>query len=166
MKSLLSVLTLAVTARAATSRISAPPECLTVGHGSGNYSTIQSAVDSLKASPSSPQCLFIQPGTYDEQVHVDDSKGPVTFYGYTHDTSSHLGNQVTITGNRSQADGLSNEETATVRLHAANFRMYNINVRNTHGPGSQAVAMSVSKYLLLGLCFSPTEHQKFVAREV
>ena len=152
MNSIISVLALAATALAASGHTSAFPECLTVGKGGGKYSTIQSAVDSLKASAasSSPQCLFIQPGTYDEQVYVDSTKGPVSFYGYTHDASSYRGNQVTITGRKSQAEGLSDDDTAVVRIRAANFKMYNINVQNTHGPGSQAVALSARECFVSG----------------
>lgn len=32
--------------------------------------------------------------------------------------------------------------SGTLRAWASNFSMYNINVENTHGPGSQAVALS------------------------
>ena len=41
-----------------------------------------------------------------------------------------------------EADGLSNDETATLRVKAANFKLYNVNVANTYGKGSQAVALS------------------------
>lgn len=49
---------------------------------------------------------------------------------------------MTITHGLSQADGLSNDETATLRVKAANFKLYNVNVANTYGKGSQAVAVS------------------------
>ncbi|KUI73936.1 Pectinesterase [Cytospora mali] len=129
-----------ITAAVATSRTSAPSGCITVG--SGGYSTIQSAVDSLSTSSSTAQCIFIEPGTYSEQVLVSSRSAQLTIYGYTEDTSSYSGNQVTITGKLSQADGLSNDETATLRVKAANFKLYNVNVANTYGQGSQAVALS------------------------
>lgn len=37
---------------------------------------------------------------------------------------------------------LSNDETATLRVKAANFKLYNVNVNNGYGQGSQAVALS------------------------
>lgn len=140
MKHLLVFLT-SVTAALATSRTSAPSGCITIGSG-GSYSTIQSAVDSLSTSSTTAQCLFIEPGTYSEQVLVSSRTAQLTIYGYTEDISSYSSNQVTITGSLSQADGLSNDETATLRVKAANFKMYNINVANTYGKGSQAVALS------------------------
>jgi pectinesterase len=140
MKYLLAFLT-TIAAALADGRTSAPSGCITVGSG-GKFDTIQSAVDSLSTSSSDAQCIFIQPGTYSEQVLVSSRKAQLTVYGYTKDTSSYSANQVTITGSLSQANGLSNDETATLRVKATNFKMYNINVANTYGKGSQAVALS------------------------
>lgn len=140
MKSILGSLALASTVLAA-GRTAAPEGCITVAKSGAKYTTIQAAVDSLPAS-SSARCVFIQPGTYAEQVLVDAAKGAVTLYGYTDDTAGHAGNKVTITASKSQADGLTNDETATLRVKAAGFKMYNVNVNNGHGQGSQAVALS------------------------
>ncbi|KAK8070191.1 hypothetical protein PG994_006807 [Apiospora phragmitis] len=134
MKLMLGSLALAGSVLAA-GRTSAPSGCITVAKSGGQYSTIQAAVNALPGASSS-RCIFIQPGTYTEQVLVDTSKGAgITFYGYTDATSGHA-------GNKSQADGLTNDETATLRVKAADFKMYNINVNNGHGSGSQAVALS------------------------
>ncbi|KAK8085729.1 pectinesterase [Apiospora hydei] len=141
MKLILGSLALASSVLAA-GRTSAPSGCITVGKSGEKYTTIQSAVNALPGA-SSGKCIFIQPGTYTEQVLVDASKGAgITLYGYTDDTASHAGNKVTITSSKSQADGLSNDETATLRVKAADFKMYNVNVNNGHGAGSQAVALS------------------------
>lgn len=139
MKSLIALLSCAGTALAV-SRTSAPAGCITVG--SGGYSTIQAAVNSLSTSASGTQCIFISPGTYKEQVLVSARSAQLTIYGSTTDTTGYAANSVTITGSKSQADGLSNDETATLRVKAANFKLYNVNVANTYGKGSQAVALS------------------------
>ncbi|KAI1341146.1 family 8 carbohydrate esterase [Xylariaceae sp. FL0016] len=126
----------------AENRTSAPDGCLTVSSSGGDYTTIQDAVNSLSTSSSDAQCIFITAGTYQEQVLVSERSAQLTFYGYTEDTSSYSGNQATITYNLSQDDGLSNDETATLRVKATNFKMYNVNVDNSFGEGSQAVALS------------------------
>lgn len=41
-----------------------------------------------------------------------------------------------------QADGLDNDGTATMRVWTTNFKMYNVNLVNTYGEGSQALAVS------------------------
>ncbi|KAH7025592.1 carbohydrate esterase family 8 protein [Macrophomina phaseolina] len=120
---------------------SPPSGALTVG-SSGKYSTIQDAVDALSTSSSSAQTIFIYQGTYKEQVVIPKLSGALTIYGYSKDESSYSGNTVTISAGKSQADGLSNDGTATLAVHTGNIKVYNINVANTYGSGSQAVALS------------------------
>lgn len=125
----------------ATSRTSAPSGCITAGSG-GTYSTIQDAVNSLSTTSTTAQCIFIEPGTYNEQVVVTARSAQLTFYGYTTNTAEYSTNVVTITNDLSQASGLTDDETGTLRVQATNFKMYNINVANTYGDGSQAIALS------------------------
>ncbi|KAI1324716.1 pectin lyase fold/virulence factor [Xylariaceae sp. FL0255] len=138
---LLASLALATTAMA-TSRTSAPSGCLSVAKSGATYSTIQAAVNALSTTSTSAQCIFINPGTYTEQVLVNAHDAELTFYGYTEDTSGYADNQVEITYSASQATGLSDDETGTLRIKTSNFKMYNINVNNGYGSGSQAIALS------------------------
>ncbi|POS69020.1 pectinesterase [Diaporthe helianthi] len=140
MKSIFALLSCATAALAA-SRTSAPSGCITVGSGS-SFSTIQAALNSLSTTASGKQCIFIKSGTYKEQVLVSARSAQLTIYGSTTDTTSYAANSVTITGSKSQADGLGNDETATLRVKAVNFKLYNVNVANTYGKGSQALALS------------------------
>ncbi|KXS94463.1 hypothetical protein AC578_4500 [Pseudocercospora eumusae] len=126
---------------AAVSRTTAPSGALVVG-GDGEYSTIQGAVDALSKSSSEEQIIFIQPGTYREQVFIDSLSGPLTIYGSTSDTSSYASNKVIITAGESQETQSNNDLTATLRVHTSNFKLYNVNVVNSHGEGSQALALS------------------------
>lgn len=141
MKSLLLLLAL-TTLTAAKGRTSPPPGCLSVGKSGGAYSTIQSAVNALDTSSSSPQCIFINPGVYAEQVLVPARRAQLSVYGYTTDVSGYAANTVTVTAAKSQELGISNDETATLRVKVVNFRLYNVNVNNSFGKGSQAVAVS------------------------
>ncbi|KAJ1328243.1 pectinesterase [Microdochium nivale] len=126
----------------AAGRTSAPAGCLNVAKSGGQFSTIQNAVNSLSTSAGGKQCIFVNPGTYNEQVLVSSRASQLTIYGYTTDTSSYGANQVIITGRKSQADGIGNDATATLRVKANGFKLYNVVVRNTYGEGSQAVAVS------------------------
>lgn len=143
MKNLCVVFGLLSSALAA-SRTSAPSGCVTVAKSGGAFSTIQSAINSLSTSSSGSQCIFIQPGSYNEQVLVSSRSAQLSIYGYTSDDTSYAANTVTITFGLSQKDGLSNDETATLRVKAKGFRLYNINVVNSYGEGSQAVALSAA----------------------
>jgi pectinesterase len=83
----------------------------------------------------------------------------LVLYGYTSDTSSYTGNKVTITYNLSQASGVSNDGSATLRAEIGNLKVYNINVVNSYGKGSQAVAVSAQgdKTGFYGVSFKGTE---------
>ncbi|KAK3307181.1 carbohydrate esterase family 8 protein [Chaetomium strumarium] len=129
-------------ARAA--RTNPPAGCLAVG-SSATYKTVQSAVNALSQSSSTAQCIFIYKGTYNEQVYIPALKSALAIYGETADTSSFSANTVTIQQGKSQDDGISNDETATLRAHTPNLKVYNINLVNTRGKGSQAVALSAQK---------------------
>lgn len=130
-----------VSAALAASRTSAPSGCSTVSKSGGDYSTVQAAVDAIKSS-SGEKCIFIAEGTYDEQVVIPSTSAQITIYGYTTDDTSYKSNKATISHGLSQADGLNNEQTATLGIRAPNFKLYNVNVENTYGEGSQAVALS------------------------
>ncbi|KAF2273027.1 carbohydrate esterase family 8 protein [Westerdykella ornata] len=128
----------------AAGRTSPPSGCLVVSKtaSSGQYKTVQSAVNALSTTSTSPQCIFIYQGTYNEQVYIPSRKAALTIYGYTTDTSTYTGNTVTITQKLSQDDVANNDLTATLRAHSANFKLYNVNLVNTRGQGSQALALS------------------------
>lgn len=49
---------------------------------------------------------------------------------------------MTITNNLNAQDNGGNDPCATVRAHSANFKMYNVIVKNTYGAGKQATALS------------------------
>lgn len=139
MPSLATILAIAGPALALTSP---PSGALTVG-SSGDYSTIQDAVDALDSSTSTAQTIFIYQGTYEEQVVVPAISSELTIYGYSESEGSYSGNTVTITAGKSQDDGLDNDGTATLAIHSsANIKVFNLNVVNSFGEGSQAVALS------------------------
>lgn len=127
---------LASTALAATSRTSAPSGCSTVASSDGDYTSVQDAVDAA----SEGGCIFLAEGTYSEQVYVTTES--LTIYGYTADTSDYAGNKAIITAGYSQDDGLTDDETGTLRVHAADFKLYNVDIVNSRGEGSQAIALS------------------------
>ena len=122
-------------------RTSAPAGALVVGT-SGKYSKVQDAVNALSSSSTAAQSIFIQAGTYDEQVYIPALKGALTVYGYTTDTSSYSKNTVTITAGVGLDTAANDDATGTLRVHTTNFKLYNVNVKNTRGQGSQALALS------------------------
>jgi pectinesterase len=116
-----------------------PAGALVVGQG-GQYKTVQQAVNAAKPG----QTIFIKSGTYREQVWVKKDKPKITIIGQSSSDASYKGNTVTITGNLAQDNpkGSNNDQTGVLRAHGDNFRLYNVNLVNTRGKGSQALALS------------------------
>ncbi|KAJ8093395.1 hypothetical protein AAF712_002217 [Marasmius tenuissimus] len=138
----LSAVFVFVQAVIAASRTSPPSGAIVVRAGtstSGEFKTVQSAVNSLP-NDSSSRSIFIYPGTYTEQVYITRA-GPLTIYGYTDDTSTYTKNQATITFNAGTDTAGSNDASGTLRIHKDDFKMYNVNVKNTR-TGIQAGAIS------------------------
>ncbi|KAF8189316.1 pectinesterase [Pholiota molesta] len=127
----------------AVSRTTPPSGALIVRAGTtttGEFKTVSSAIASLP-NDSSTRSIFIFPGTYSEQVYITRT-GPLTIYGYTNDTSSYVGNQATIQAGVPASTAGSDDASGTLRIHKNDFKMYNVNVKNTFGVGSQAIAIS------------------------
>lgn len=129
-KTLLTLLTSA-TAVLAASRTTTPSGCLHVAKSGGDYTTFQAAVNALSTSSTSDQCIFIDQGTYTEQVYIPARSAKLTVYGYTTDTTGYASNGATITYNNNAASAGNNDASATVRVWSDNFKMYNLNIINS-----------------------------------
>lgn len=67
----------------------------------------------------------------------------LTIYGETDDTSDYSGNTVSIEHSSSLASGAADDEhTGTLIIESDNVAVYNIDIKNTYGEGSQAIALS------------------------
>ncbi|KAK6523582.1 hypothetical protein TWF281_001563 [Arthrobotrys megalospora] len=111
------------------------------GTQSGEYSSLAAALASL-GSGTSAKTIFIYQGTYDGRVEIT-YQGPLTIMGYTTNINSYTSNTVTIQHNSGDnAGSLDNSATMRIDGKQQNFRLYNINVRNLRGQGTQAVAVS------------------------
>lgn len=104
---------------------------------------IQDAVDSIDTSSSDASSIYISAGTYSEQVTISEMSGSLTIYGETEDTSDYTNNVVTIEHSSSLASGAADDEsTGTMIIEAENVAIYNIDIKNTYGEGSQAIALA------------------------
>ncbi|CAN8101875.1 unnamed protein product [Discula destructiva] len=131
------------TSSGSSSRTSAPSGSITVCDSGCDYTTIQDAVDSLDTSSSDAQSIYISSGTYTEQVTIPSLSGALSIYGETTDTSDYSGNVVSIEHSSSLASGAADDEhTGTLIIEADNVAVYNIDIKNTYGEGSQAIALS------------------------
>lgn len=118
----------------AASRTSPPSGCLHVAKSGGQYTSVQAAINTLSTSSTADQCVFVNQGTYTEQVYVASRAARLTIYGYTADTSSYAGNKATITFNKDAKAAGNNDKSGTLRVAAANVKVYNLNVINSCTP--------------------------------
>ncbi|KAH7145437.1 pectin lyase fold/virulence factor [Dactylonectria estremocensis] len=120
-------------------RTTAPSGAIIVAESGGDFSSIQAAVDSVSSSDA---VIFVQPGTYEEQVLIPDTVGTLTIYGYTEDDQDYSKNQVTLTHSLGADEAGNNDSSGTLRAKNNGLKVYNINVVNSRGKGVQAIALS------------------------
>lgn len=108
--------------------------------GSGQYKTVQAALNTLSTSNTTPTQIRIKPGTYREKLSV--TKPFVTFCGETGKTSSTIltYNDGASTLN-SSGTAIGTSGSASVTIKANDISVENITIENSFGVGSQAVAL-------------------------
>ena len=108
--------------------------------GSGDYPTVQNAVDHafdrVLAPTTARLIIEIRPGIYHERVRVPRDRPRVTFLGQ--DAQSTV-----ITYGLGAKDVGGTFFSATVDINADEFEAQNITFENSYGAGTQAVAISV-----------------------
>lgn len=108
--------------------------------GSGQYKTVQAALNTISSSNTTPTQLRIKPGTYREKLSV--TKPFVTFCGETGKEASTI-----LTYNdgastlKSDGTAIGTSGSASVTIKANDISMENITIENSFGVGSQAVAL-------------------------
>lgn len=111
--------------------------------GSGQYRTVQAALNTLSNSNSTPTQIRIKSGVYREKLTV--TKPFVTFCGETGKQASTVltYNDTSSTPNGSGGT-LGTSGSTSVLITANDVSVENITIENSHGPGIQAVALRVN----------------------
>ncbi|MQL73734.1 hypothetical protein Taro_006066 [Colocasia esculenta] len=105
--------------------------------GSGNFSTVQAAVDSAPNKGKARYVIYVKQGTYAENVNVGKSKTNLMIVGDGM-------NKTTITGSLNVVDGSTTFNSATLAAVGEGFILQDICIQNTAGPEKhQAVALRV-----------------------
>ncbi|TLM78209.1 pectate lyase [Microbulbifer harenosus] len=111
--------------------------------GSGQFSSVQAAINSVSASNSQPIQIRIRPGVYYEKLLIDRPKltlcgekgqaaATVLTYNDTADTSNGSGGTLGTSGSTS------------ISITADDISVENLTMENSHGPGIQAVAARIA----------------------
>ena len=114
--------------------------------GSGQFSTVQAAIDSVPDGNESRVVIVIRPGVYKEYVHVSKSKRFVTFRGVSAERTRLTFDRA---ANKKRPDGTlyGTSGSASVFIEADDFAAENITFENSAAPRKevgQALAMKVT----------------------
>lgn len=108
--------------------------------GTGNFTSVQAAIDACKAFPDQPMVIFVKNGVYKEKVRVPACNNHLTIVGEsvakTIITYDDYFNKI----NRGRN---STFYTYTLIVEANDFCAENITIENAAGPVGQAVALHV-----------------------
>ena len=105
--------------------------------GTGEYTSIQDAIDVMRVYPLQPITLYIKNGVYNEKIELPANNTDVTFIGENVDSTI-------ITWNDYSGKGKHTTFTSyTAKISGNRFRAENITFANSAGPVGQALALYV-----------------------
>jgi len=137
-KHLLLIVTFCITALVA--KANPTFDIIVAKDGSGNFSTIQQAIDETKAFPPKRITIFIKNGIYNEKVKVHAWNTDLTIIGESADSTIITYNDYFDKINRGRN---STFHTWTMLVEGNNFIAENLTIENSAGPVGQAVALHV-----------------------
>jgi len=108
--------------------------------GSGNFTSIQKAIDACKAFPDSRIIIFVKNGIYKEKLQVPSCNSRLSIIGESAEKTIISYDDYFDKINRGRN---STFYTYTLLVQANDFRLENITVENTAGAVGQAVALHV-----------------------
>jgi len=108
--------------------------------GSGDYTSVQKAIDACKAFPDQRITIFVKNGIYKEKLVVPSCNTMLSLIGESRDKTILTFDDYFGKINRGRN---STFFTYTLFVQANDFRLENITVENSAGPVGQAVALHV-----------------------
>lgn len=108
--------------------------------GSGDFTTIQSAIEASKAFPYNRVRIFIKKGVYHERVFIPSWNTKISLIGESKDSTI-----ISYDDNFKKTDKGRNSTfyTSTLLVQGNDFHAENLTIENTSGPVGQAIALSV-----------------------
>ena len=108
--------------------------------GSGNFTTIQSAVEACKSFPYQRIRIYIKKGTYHEKVFIPSWNTKISLIGESKDSTIVTFGDYFIKINKGPN---STFYTPTLLVQGNDFYARNLTIENSAGPVGQALALSV-----------------------
>ena len=112
------------------------PDLIVASDGSGDFKSVQEAINSVTTSEGKPTVIYIKPGTYKEKIRVPAEKRNLKLMGESYETTIlTYDDHAKVT-----------KDYASTRVYAEDFYAENLTFRNTidsRKGGSQAAALRV-----------------------
>ncbi|MDB5229910.1 MAG: pectin esterase [Chitinophagaceae bacterium] len=120
-----------------------PNKIIVAQDGSGNYKTVQQALNSISLKNAKPVIIFIRKGFYKEKLHLDSTKNNVTLIG--EDKFKTILSYDDHTGKLSPSgDTINTRTSASFLVKANNFKAENLTFQNDAGfSARQAVGLEI-----------------------
>lgn len=123
--------------------VAQPLKMVVAKDGSGDFTTVQQAIDAVIDSNQSVTTIFIKKGIYKEKLYLHKAKMNVHFVGeHVDETILTYDDHANVKGPRGNTIGTSG--SASFYIYADGFAAENITFENSAGPVGQAVAVRVS----------------------
>lgn len=111
--------------------------------GSGNYTTVQAAINAAPAGRTSPYIIFIRNGIYKEKINIPSSKPFIQLVGES--VANTILTYDDYSGKAMPGGGTyGTSNSASVTINAANFTAVNLSFENSTGDAPQALAVNVN----------------------
>jgi pectinesterase len=133
----------AVASSPSTTQSSSPNSAIVAADGSGQFKTVQAAIDAapqITESGSTPFVIHVKPGVYEELVYIQREKRFIALVGEDPaKTTIRFG----LYGPMKNVDGkpIGTFRSPTVQIDADDFTVANLTIENTAGPKGQALAL-------------------------
>ena len=112
--------------------------------GSGNYTTVQAALNAVPNNSSSPTIIYIKNGTYKEVVTVNVNKTNVSLIGQNVDSVKLTYDNYSSKINPATGTGYGTAGSASTFINGQGFYAANITFENSSGPVGQALAVNIA----------------------
>ncbi|RZK48905.1 MAG: pectin esterase [Pedobacter sp.] len=114
-----------------------PAQLVVASDGSGDYSTIQGAIEKVREWSEVPVKIILKPGIYREKVHVPAQKVNIQLIG------ENPQNTIVVYNNHVGKGDITTYSSYTFKVEGHDFYAEGISFVNDAGPVGQAVAMHV-----------------------
>ncbi|HEX8076653.1 MAG TPA: pectinesterase family protein, partial [Chthoniobacterales bacterium] len=121
-----------------------PAAIVVAADGSGQFSTVQSAIDSIPDPNAEPRLILVKPGIYKEQVVIGEGKSFITLRGTDNDplkTVLTFDRYATVPDPKTPGKRVGVYGSESVAIQADNFTAENITFENTAGRLAPGMAL-------------------------